>query len=326
MRTLATTERQDPEAKRPAWLTESIFPFESRFLTLANARVHYVDEGQGPVLLFVHSAPSSSFLYRAFIRDLRSDYRCIALDNPGFGLSSTVGDYPISLARLSADVARFVEALDLRDITMIVHDSGGPIGLAAAARMPERYTAFVITDTLAFPLTSYPLVQLMLRLVTSSVFRAWNRRSNILPRMVSTLAPVGRRLSWEEREVYRSLFPTPEARDRILLLMRELIDQPRFLSTLETDLRTHFRDRPTLLMYGQFDPTRLVGWMNRFRDIFPMHRARVVPREGHFPHEGAPQFMIREIRRWYEDIVANSEASRDGQAHAYGEKAHRAHP
>lgn len=315
----APTETQEPAAKRPVWLKESVFPFKSRFITLGDARVHYVDEGRGPVLLFVHSAPSSSFLYRAFIRDLRSDYRCIALDNPGFGLSSISDGYPLTLPRLSTDVARFVEALDLQDITMIVHDSGGPIGLAAAVRMPERYRAFVVTDTLAFPLTGYPLVRLMLRLVTSRIFRIWNQRSNILARMVSTLAPVGRRLSQEERETYRSLFPTPEARDRILLLMRELINQPRFLATLEADLRTYFSDRPALLIYGQFDPTRLVGWMSRFGEIFPTHRARIVPREGHFPHEGAPQFMIREIRSWYEDIVANAGARRDGQAHAHGQ-------
>ncbi len=299
-------ERKGDEAGtgRPAWLSDAIFPFKSRFLALPDTQIHYIDEGRGPLMLFVHPAPSSSFLYRAFIRDLRSDFRCVALDYPGFGLSTISGDYPITLERLSADVANFVEALDLRDITLMVHDSGGPIGLGAASRAPERYKAFIVTDTLAFPLNGYPLVQVMLRLVTSRPFMIWNRRYNILPRAVSTMAPIGRRLSSEERAAYRSLFPTPETRDRILALFRELLEQPRYLAKLETDLQSRFSENPALIMYGQFDPTRLVGWMKRFRKIFPRHRARIVPREGHFPHEGSPQFMIREIRAWYQDMFA----------------------
>lgn len=311
MTTLAVSHEAEKIAgKRPAWLSESVFPFESRFLELDGARIHYVDEGRGPVLLFLHPAPASSFLYRAFIGDLRTDFRCVALDYPGFGLSTTNGQYPTTLGGLSAAVARFVEALDLRNITLMVHDSGGPIGLRAAVNSVERYTAFIITDTLAFPLSGYWPVQLMLRLVTSRLFRAWNRRSNILPRLVSTMGPVGRRLSAQERAVYQALFPTPEARDRILTVFRELIDRSDYLAKLEADLRARFADRPALLMYGQFDPTRLVGWLKRFQGIFPRHRVRIVPREGHFPHEGSPLFMIREIRNWYQEMVEDARTGR----------------
>ena len=72
---------------RPDWLPESLFPYESRFADVGGARVHYVDEGDGPPLLLLHGNPTYSLLYRDIIRDLRDRYRCVALDYPGFGLS-----------------------------------------------------------------------------------------------------------------------------------------------------------------------------------------------------------------------------------------------
>ena len=73
------TPRQD------IWWDPALYPFESRFLDLPAGRVHYVDEGSGPVLLFLPPAPLWSFMYRQVILGLRGRFRCIALDFPGFG-------------------------------------------------------------------------------------------------------------------------------------------------------------------------------------------------------------------------------------------------
>src|SRR5437870_11992978 len=113
------------QALRPAWLTSDLFPFTSRFVEVDGARVHYVDEGSGPVLLFLHGAPNWTFFYRQFIRELRDDFRCVALDFPGFGLSRSDAGYPPTVPSLSRVVERFVEALDLRDIILVVGDAGG---------------------------------------------------------------------------------------------------------------------------------------------------------------------------------------------------------
>ncbi len=74
-------------AGRPDWVSEELFPFESHFLDLDGHRVHYVDEGAGPTLLLLHGNPTWSFVYRDVIQRLRDEFRCIALDYPGFGLS-----------------------------------------------------------------------------------------------------------------------------------------------------------------------------------------------------------------------------------------------
>src|SRR6266849_6624478 len=112
---------------RPAWLPPELFPFESRFVDVDGARVHYVDEGNGPVLLFLHGAPNWSFFYRQFVSALRDDFRCVALDFPGFGLSASDARYPTTMLDLARVVERFVEALQLHDIILVVGDAGGPI-------------------------------------------------------------------------------------------------------------------------------------------------------------------------------------------------------
>src|SRR5579859_7494156 len=114
---------------RPVWLTSELFPFQSRFVDVDGARVHYVDEGSGPVLLFLHGAPNWSFFYRQFISELRHDFRCIALDFPGFGLSPSSVRYPPTMPALSRVVECFIETLDLRDMILVAGDAGGPIGL-----------------------------------------------------------------------------------------------------------------------------------------------------------------------------------------------------
>ncbi|HVA59701.1 MAG TPA: alpha/beta fold hydrolase [Mycobacteriales bacterium] len=75
---------------RPAWVDAELFPFQSRFVDIDGHTVHYVDEGSGPTLLLLHGNPTWSFVYRDVIRTLRNEFRCIALDYPGFGLSTTV--------------------------------------------------------------------------------------------------------------------------------------------------------------------------------------------------------------------------------------------
>ncbi len=138
--------------RRPDWVDPELFPYESRYVELDGASVHYVDEGSGPTLLMLHGNPTWSFLYREVIAALRDRFRCLALDYPGFGLSTAAPGYGFTAAEHSETVARFVSELDLQGWTPVVQDWGGPIGLEAAARDPERVAALAILNTWAWPL------------------------------------------------------------------------------------------------------------------------------------------------------------------------------
>lgn len=117
-------------AERPAWVDDELFPFESRFVDIDGHSVHYVDEGSGPTLLFLHGNPTWSFDYREVIESLRSEFRCVAVDYPGFGLSVAAPRYRYLPAEHAEVIGGFVDALALSGATLVAHDWGGPIGLA----------------------------------------------------------------------------------------------------------------------------------------------------------------------------------------------------
>lgn len=109
-------------------------------------RIHYVDEGAGPALLLVNVG-MWSFIFRDLITELCDEFRCIALDLPGLGLSEAASNFEPTVSANSSILELFVEALDLRDITLLVHDVGGPVGLGFAARHSDRIRALIVAQT-----------------------------------------------------------------------------------------------------------------------------------------------------------------------------------
>lgn len=136
----------------------ALFDVDHRFLDLpSGARIHYVDEGAGPTLLFLHGNPSWSFQWRELIQGLRGSYRCVALDYPGFGWSEGAKGFGFTPREESLVVEEFVDRLGLRDVTLVMQDWGGPIGLGFAERRPQLVKGFVLGSTWAWPTdTSVP--------------------------------------------------------------------------------------------------------------------------------------------------------------------------
>lgn len=136
----------------------ALYPFASHFFSVApGVQMHYVDEGEGAPLLMVHGNPTWSFYWRRLVLAFRERFRCIAPDHVGCGLSDKPRDYPYTLARRRDDLLRLIESLDLRDITLLVHDWGGAIGLGATLAAPERFSRLVLFNTGAFPPPAIPL-------------------------------------------------------------------------------------------------------------------------------------------------------------------------
>lgn len=127
------------------------FPYQPNYHSWQDLRMHYVDEGpkDGPVMLLLHGMPSWSYLYRNMIPQLvAAGYRCIAPDHMGFGRSDKPTDiHWYTIARHTEIMTTLITALDLTDITLVCQDWGGPIGLAQAATMPERFSRLVIMNT-----------------------------------------------------------------------------------------------------------------------------------------------------------------------------------
>lgn len=281
---------------RPAWVPDELFPFESRYVDVAGSRVHYVDEGTGPPLLLLHGNPTWSFLYRGIIGGLRDRYRCIAVDHPGFGLSSAAPGYGFTPAEHAEVLEQLVVRLDVHDVTMMVQDWGGPIGFAVATRLPERFAAFVIGNTWAWPKADLG-TQLFSRLLGGAIGRRLIVNRNLF---VERVLPGGVRLVKLPDAVmgaYRGPFPTPASRRPTAIFPREILASRPFLADIERRLG-RLRDRPALIVW----PTKDVAFggreRRRWEEVFPDHRTVSLEGAGHYIQEDATDEIVSAIREW----------------------------
>ena len=281
---------------RPAWVPDELYPFEDRYADINGSRVHYVDEGSGPTLLLLHGNPTWSFLYREIILGLRDRYRCVAVDYPGFGLSTAASGYGFTGAEHADVLERLVSRLDLTDVTMMVQDWGGPIGFAVAVRQPERFAAFVIANTWAWPKNDLP-TQLFSRVLGGTIGRRLILNRNLF---VEKILPAGLRrasLSDAVMGAYRGPFPTPAARRPTAVLPREILAARPLLDEVARGL-PRLRDRPALIVWPTGDPAFRAPERRRWEGLFPDHRTALVQGAGHFIQEDAPAEIVALIRGW----------------------------
>ncbi|HLP31204.1 MAG TPA: alpha/beta fold hydrolase, partial [Geothrix sp.] len=119
-------------------IPQATFDVAHKFMDFPDGtRIHYVDEGRGETLLFLHGNPGWSFQWRELVSGLKSSYRCVVLDYPGFGLSIAPPGFGYTPGEQSRVVEAFVDRLGLQDLTLVMQDWGGPIGLGLAERRPE---------------------------------------------------------------------------------------------------------------------------------------------------------------------------------------------
>lgn len=130
-----------------------LYPFESHYINLKGLKYHFVDEGTGNPVVMIHGNPTWSFYYRELIKALSGNYRTIAVDHMGCGLSDKPdkNQYDYRLKSRVDDIEALIDSLELSEkITLVLHDWGGMIGMAFALRHPERIGRIVIMNTAAF--------------------------------------------------------------------------------------------------------------------------------------------------------------------------------
>jgi haloalkane dehalogenase len=267
-----------------------------RYADIGGARVHYVDAGSGPPLLLLHGNPTWSFLYRELIDGLSDRFRCIAPDYPGFGLSRPPPGYGFTPREHAEALERLVLELDLRDVTMMVQDWGGPIGFSVATRHPDRFAAFVIGNTWAWPKSDVP-TQLFSRFLGGPVGRRLIANRNLF---VEQALPGGVnrvKLSEEVMDAYRRPFPTPGSRAPTWVFPREILRSRPFLAQVERGL-PQLRDRRALIVWPTKDVAFKEPERRRWEEVFPDHETVLLEGAGHYIQEDAPEEIVAAIRDW----------------------------
>jgi len=278
----------------PDWLDRSLFPFTSRSLEIAGNTLHYIDEGMGPTLLLLHGNPTWSFLYRHLVRQLAPHFRCIALDYPGFGLSTAGPGYGFTPREHSHLVEQLVERLGLRELRIMVQDWGGPIGLGFAGRRPELVHSLILGNTFAWSAQGSTGLTVFSKLFGSRLARWLITRYNVLARWLIP-AGINRKLSAAELAAYLGPFSTPAARLPTWVFAKEITGSRAYLTEVEAGL-AQLRDKPALVVWGEADGAFREPDRRRLQQYFPTHRVCLLPQAKHFIQENAPAEISAAIR------------------------------
>ena len=287
---------EESEETRIFPIPAGLFQVAHRFMDLDGARVHYVDEGAGSILLLLHGNPSWSFLYRKIIASLKSDFRCVALDYPGYGMSKAPPGYGFTPREHSAILEQFVDRLRLKDVTMMVQDWGGPIGLGFAGRRPELVRRLVIGNTFAWPLEDVFRIRAFSWIMGGPIGRALTSAFNFVPRFFFARG-LAQRVAPEVRAMYLAPWQDRGRRTAATVAPRQLIKASTYLREVEANLNK-LADRPTLIVWGKADFAFGECERSRFEQIFPQHQTVLFDNASHFLQEDEGERIAEAIRNF----------------------------
>ena len=276
------------------------FPYEPHFADVAGARLHYVDEGprDAPPVLMLHGNPTWSYMYRVPIRVLsEAGHRCIAFDHMGFGASAKPPHLSAyTLERHVENAAALIEALDLRDITLVGHDWGGPIGLGAGLRMRDRLRALVLMNTWAWELPSF-VPPFLREFRTDGLGEILALAGNLAVEAIP--GGMARRDADDVMmDAYRAPFPDYWSRVGTLAFTRDIPLTERDPSA-QVIAQIHDGlsglDVPRLVIWGMRDRVFQPVFLDQWRELLPDARVVELQDASHYLVEDQPEPIAREL-------------------------------
>jgi haloalkane dehalogenase len=278
----------------PFEVPQRLFPVQHRFTDFDGACIHYIDEGAGETLLLLHGNPSWSFLYRKIIAALKSDFRCVALDFPGYGMSDAPAGYGFTPKEHSDLLERFVDRFGLRDLTVMVQDWGGPIGLGWGGRRPGLVRRLIIGNTFAWPLDRERRIRVFSWVMGGPIGRALTSAFNFVPKYFFWRG-FAERHAPEVLAMYLAPWRDPARRIAAVTAPRQLVAASPYLETVEANL-TKLADRPALIVWGMKDFAFRDAERERFEHLFLRHRTVLLNNASHFLQEDAGDRIAESIR------------------------------
>jgi haloalkane dehalogenase len=296
---------EEETVSRPEWLDEKEYPFASHFVEIEGNRIHYIDVGQGPTLVFLHNVGLWSYEFRQVVKELRGEFRCIALDYPGFGLSEARGDFRNSIRTDSQIVLKFLDKLSLTQVTLVCSEGSVPIGVAVAEQDPESITGLVLSGGFAWPLEDRAfgkdhMSNFFSKFIASRTARFLIIQFNFLNFYTMNFFPEKGKLSAADKRAYSVPFASRSKRRHQADLIAVGRSDPSILAEIERR-SPELSHLPVLLLPGEFDPTRLAGWDKQLVGMFPCHTLDIVKGAAHFPTAYSPEYFASAISNWWKD-------------------------
>lgn len=297
----------------PAVAVEASFdgswPFRARYTEAAGFQMHYVDEGSGSqTFLLLHGEPTWSYLFRRQISVWAERHRVIAVDHMGFGKSATPHGRTYWLQDHVDNLERFVLALDLRNITLVMHDFGGPVGIGVAIRHPDRVKR-VVSINAPIPAGQPDLLERVSANAAVSPWFRWIAKAEkegvleqVLGRLDYNILSTLKLNGFERNEIindtwlsaYRAPFPTPAQTAGAVGWAKGFATGAHEFETPDEATKAELASKPALLIWGEADRTlHAEHFVPLFQHTFPNGRAHLLPGVGHYSPEDAPEPTTR---------------------------------
>ncbi len=286
--------------ERPAFLSR-LYPFTSHFFDLTTpvpCRMHYIDEGQGETVVMLHGNPTWSFYYRNLIVHLRSDFRCLAPDHIGCGLSDKPQNYPYRLQQHIENTLQWLKGLNVGRFHLVVHDWGGAIGSGIAIRWPASVQSLTILNSAAFLSPHIPLrIAICRNRWGSWAIRHWN-----LFAKAATYMATQKKLPHEVKAGY--LFPYRQPQDRIGIdrFVQDIPMEPShptypILKNIQKNLWL-LQNKPCLLAWGMHDFCFSPEFLSTWKTYFPHAQTYEWEDAGHYVLEDVQEEILPIIRHF----------------------------
>lgn len=280
----------------PTWVDRELYPFTPRSFASSAGTISYLDEGEGRPIVFVHGNPAWSFEWRGPVLALRNDFRCIAPDLLGFGLSDKPDGVAWSAELHATLVGQLLDHLDLRDVVIVVNDWGGPVGLSWALANADRVGAVVVSNTWLWSVRRDWYFQAFSKFMGGPIGARLIRRRNFFVNSVMVRA-MGHAelLSQHAHDHYRNALPTPGSRAACAAFPKQIIGASSWLEGL-WGRRDVLAAKPMLLAWGMrdiaFRPRELRVW----QQAFPHAVTHEFAEAGHFVAEEDPDGFTSALR------------------------------
>jgi haloalkane dehalogenase len=227
---------------------------------------------------------------------LKSHFRVIVLDFPGFGLSIANKNYDYLPQSHSCILEDFVNKIAVKDISLFVHDWGGPIGLGFAGRRPELITRIIIGNTWAWPVNDDFHFVAFSKIMGGPIGKFFILHFNAF---VNLLLPKGTpksKISKNVLRIYQMAMP-PERRFATYIFPREITRSKIFLMQVEENLKK-IKTKPTLFLWGNKDFAFRSVELNKFQQLFTNNETKILEGAGHYIQEDAPTEICEAILAW----------------------------
>lgn len=275
------------------------YPFKLNRLELADGNAtNYIDEGEGDPIVMVHGNPTWSFYYRNLVNEFKERYRVIVPDHMGCGFSDKPQNYEYTLDNHVKNLNTLVKKLGLKNITLIVHDWGGAIGMGHAITNPENIKKIVVFNSAAFRSQSIPATINLCKVAGVGEFIVRHFNAFAYP---ATFMAVEKALPKDIKRAY--LLPYGNYHDRIAVanFVKDIpLDENHrtypVLANIEKNLGK--LNCPKLIVWGGKDFCFHKEFFDRWLDFFPDAETMYLDQAGHYVLEDAIDEIIPRLKQF----------------------------